>query len=42
MLVTHIGNIQAIAATSLEPGEMVVVHLDKSGAVVADAKIIVP
>ena len=42
MLVTHVGNIQAIASTSLEPGEMVVVHLDKSGAVVADAKIIVP
>ncbi len=42
MLVTHIGNIQAIAATSLEPGEMVVVHLDKSGAVVVDGKITVP
>ena len=42
MLVTHIGNIQAIAATSLEPGEMVVGHLDKSGAVVVDGKIIVP
>ena len=42
MLVTHVGNIQAIASTSLESGEMVVVHLDKSGAVVADAKIIVP
>ena len=42
MLVTHIGNIQAIASTSLESGEMVVVHLDKSGAVVVDGKIIVP
>ena len=42
MLVTHIGNIQAIAATSLEPGEMVVVHLDKSGAVVVDGKITLP
>ena len=42
MLVTHIGNIQAIAATSLEPGEMAVVHLDKSGAVVVDGKITLP
>ena len=42
MLVTHVGNIQAIASTSLEFGEMVVVHLDKSGAVVVDGKIIVP
>ena len=42
MLVTHIGNIQAVAATSLEPGEMVVVHLDKSGAVVVDGKITLP
>ena len=42
MLVTHVGNIQAIASTSLESGEMVVVHLDKSGAVVVDGKIIVP
>ena len=42
MLVTHIGNIQAIAATSLEPGEMVVVHLDKSGGIAVDGKITVP
>jgi phosphohistidine phosphatase SixA len=42
MLVTHVGNIQAIASTSLESGEMVVVHLDKSGEVVVDGKIIVP
>ncbi len=42
MLVTHVGNIQAIAATSLESGEMVVVHLGKSGEVVVDGKIIVP
>ena len=42
MLVTHVGNIQAIASTSLESGEMVVVHLDKSGAVVVDGKITLP
>lgn len=42
MLVTHVGNIQAIASTSVESGEMVVVHLDKSGKVVVDGKIIVP
>ena len=42
MLVTHVGNIQAIASTSLESGERVVVHLDKSGAVVVDGKITVP
>ena len=37
-----VGNIQAIAAPSLESGEMAVVHLDKSGEVVVDGKIIVP
>ncbi len=42
MLVTHVGNIQAIASTSLEPGEMVVVHLDKSGGIAVDGKITVP
>jgi phosphohistidine phosphatase SixA len=42
MLVTHVGNIQAIASTSLDSGEMVVVHLDKSGDVVTDGKITVP
>ena len=42
MLVTHVGNIQAIASTSLETGEMVVVHLDKSGGIAVDGKITVP
>lgn len=42
MLVTHVGNIQAIASTSVESGEMVVVHLDKSGGIAVDGKITVP
>jgi phosphohistidine phosphatase SixA len=42
MLVTHVGNIQAIVGTNLESGEMVVVHLDKAGEVEADGKITVP
>lgn len=42
ILVTHVANIQAIAAVNLESGEMVVVHLDPAGEVVVDGRIVVP
>jgi phosphohistidine phosphatase SixA len=42
MLVTHTGYIQAVAGTNVTSGEMVVVHVDKSGDIVADGKITVP
>jgi phosphohistidine phosphatase SixA len=42
VLVTHTGFIQAVAGTSVESGEMVVVHLDQAGAIVADGRIAVP
>jgi phosphohistidine phosphatase SixA len=42
VLVTHVGNIQAIAGVMLESGEMAVVHFDKSGDLVVDGRIKVP
>jgi phosphohistidine phosphatase SixA len=42
VLVTHVGNIQAIAGVMVASGEMVVVHLDASGAVVVDGRIAAP
>jgi phosphohistidine phosphatase SixA len=42
MLVTHVSNIQSIAGANLSSGEMAVVHLDASGAVVVDGRIMVP
>jgi phosphohistidine phosphatase SixA len=42
VLVTHVGNIQAIAGVAVASGEMVVVHLDPSGAVVLDGRIPAP
>jgi phosphohistidine phosphatase SixA len=42
MLVTHVGNIQAMAGANLDSGEMVVVHIDQAGEIVADGKIMVP
>jgi phosphohistidine phosphatase SixA len=42
VLVTHVGNIQAIAGVMVSSGEMVVVHLDASGAVVVDGRIAAP
>lgn len=42
MFVTHVDNILAIANVSLQSGEMAVVHLDASGAVMVDGRIAVP
>jgi phosphohistidine phosphatase SixA len=42
MLVTHVGNIMAIANAKLDSGEMAVVHLDPAGEVVVDGRISVP
>lgn len=42
VLVSHVTNIQAIAGVQLDSGQMAVVHLDPSGAVVVDGKITVP
>jgi phosphohistidine phosphatase SixA len=42
MLVTHVTNIQSIAGVNLSSGEMAIVHLDASGAVVVDGRIMVP
>src|SRR5262245_5848192 len=42
VLVSHVTNIQAIAGVQLDSGQMAVVHLDASGAVVVDGKITVP
>ena len=42
MLVTHVGNIMAIASAKLDSGEMAVVHLDPAGDVVVDGRISVP
>jgi phosphohistidine phosphatase SixA len=42
MLVTHVGNVMAIAGAKLDSGEMAVVHFDASGEVVVDGKITVP
>lgn len=42
MLVTHVGNILAIAGVNLDSGEMAVVHFDAAGEVVVDGRIKVP
>jgi phosphohistidine phosphatase SixA len=42
VLVTHVGNIQAIAGVMVASGEMVVVHFDPAGTVVVDGRITVP
>jgi phosphohistidine phosphatase SixA len=42
MLVTHVSNIQSIAGVNLSSGEMAIVHLDASGAIVVDGRIMVP
>jgi len=42
VMVSHISNIQSIAGVILSSGEMAVVHLDASGAVVVDGRINVP
>lgn len=42
MLVTHVGNILAVAGVKLDSGEMAVVHLDSAGEVVVDGRIGVP
>jgi hypothetical protein len=42
MLVSHVTNIQAMADVKLESGEIAVVHVDPSGAIVVDGKITVP
>jgi phosphohistidine phosphatase SixA len=42
VLVSHVTNIQSIAGVILSSGEMAVVHLDASGAVVVDGRIKVP
>jgi phosphohistidine phosphatase SixA len=42
MLVSHVSNIQSIAGANLSSGEMAVVHLDASGAVVVDGRIMIP
>ena len=42
IVVSHVTNIQAIGGGELASGQMAVVHLDKSGAVVVDGTITVP
>ena len=42
MLVSHVSNIQSIAGVNLSSGEMVILHIDASGAVAVDGRIIVP
>ena len=42
VMVTHVGNVMAIAGAQLESGQMAVVHLDPAGEVVVDGKITVP
>ena len=42
MLVSHVTNIQSIAGVNLSSGEIAVVHLDATGAVVVDGRIMVP
>jgi hypothetical protein len=42
MLVSHVTNIQAMADVKLESGEIAIVHVDPSGAIVVDGKITVP
>jgi phosphohistidine phosphatase SixA len=42
MLVSHVTNIQAMADVKLDSGEIAIVHVDPSGAIVVDGKITVP
>ena len=42
IMVTHVGNIQAVAGPLVSSGEFVVVHLDGSGDLVVDGRIKVP
>ena len=42
VMVSHVTNIQSIAGVSLSSGELAVVHLDQSSAVVVDGRIKVP
>ncbi len=42
MLVSHVTNLHAIAGAYLSSGEMAVVHIDASGAVAVDGRILVP
>jgi len=42
MLVSHVSNIQGITGVELSSGEIVVVHLDKTGDVAVDGRIKVP
>jgi phosphohistidine phosphatase SixA len=42
MLVSHVSNIQSIAGVNLSSGEIAVVHLDTTGAVVVDGRVTVP
>ena len=42
MLISHVTNIQAMADVKLDSGEIAVVHVDRSGAIVVDGKIAVP
>jgi len=42
MLVSHVSNIQSIAGVNLSSGEIAVVHLDATGTVVVDGRIMVP
>jgi phosphohistidine phosphatase SixA len=42
VMVTHVGNALSISGANLSSGEMAVVHLDPSGKVVVDGRIMVP
>ena len=42
IFVSHVSNIQSIAGAVLDSGEMAILHLDASGAVVVDGRIKVP
>jgi len=42
VLVSHVSNIQSIAGVNLSSGEMVIVHIDATGAVAVDDRIMVP
>ena len=42
VMVSHVTNIQSIAGANLSSGELAVVHLDASGAVVVDGRVKVP
>ncbi len=42
MLVSHVTKIQATADVKLDSGEIAIVHVDPSGAIVVDGMITVP